>query len=152
MEGQDATSSEPRRTALHGKQANNAVTKLQLENLKITEEVYDIVYLRGTIQEEHGHPDLETIVDGPFYSWIDESSSVTKEKSLQEAVGNVNTVLGELGPFDGIYGISSGALIAAIVVYMIHDPVVKMRFIYSGQGINLPESMIDDGRSVTLAP
>jgi len=116
MEGQDATSSEPRRTALHGKQANNAVTKLQLENLKITEEVYDIVYLRGTIQEEHGHPDLETIVDGPFYSWIDESSSVTKEKSLQEAVGNVNTVLGELGPFDGIYGISSGALIAGIVV------------------------------------
>ena len=158
MEGQDATSSEPRRTrilALHGTQANNAVTKLQLENLKITEEVYDIVYLRGTIQEEHGHPELETIVDGPFYSWIDESSDVAKEKSLQEAVSNVNTVLGELGPFDGIYGFSSGALIAAIVVNMMHDPALKMRFIYSGPGSSLSGSMINvsshAGRSVTLA-
>jgi len=157
LENNASNTSSERRTrilALHGKQANNAITKLQLENLNITKEEYDIVYLRGTIQEEHGHPELETIVDGPFYSWIDESSDVAKAKSLQEAVSNVNAVLGELGPFDGIYGFSHGAFIAAIVVNMMHDPVIKMRFIYSGNGSNLSESMIDisfHGRSVTPA-
>eukprot|EP00979_Chaetoceros_neogracilis_P010927 scaffold2618_cov195-Chaetoceros_neogracile.AAC.4 len=115
--------------ALHGTQGNNEITKLQLENINIREEEYDIVYIRGTIQEPHGHPDLETMVDGPFFSWIDESSNASKERSILEAVINVNSVLNsELGPFDGIYGFSTGALIAAIVTNTIQDPLLKTQF------------------------
>ena len=36
----------PRILALHGAQSNNAVTKLQLENLNITDDDYDIEYLQ----------------------------------------------------------------------------------------------------------
>jgi|AntRauTorckE5430_2_1112549.scaffolds.fasta_scaffold01905_2 acyl-CoA synthetase (AMP-forming)/AMP-acid ligase II len=130
--------------ALHGTQGNNEITKMQLENINIREEDYDIVYIRGTIQERHGHPDLETMVDGPFYSWIDETSRVSKERSIREAVVNVHSVLSSgLGPFDGIYGFSTGALIAAIVANTIYDPFFKTDFIATGSRSSVSANMID---------
>ena len=48
----------PRILALCGAQSNDEVTKLQLENLQITEENHDITYLRGQIEVEEGSPDL----------------------------------------------------------------------------------------------
>lgn len=48
----------PRILALCGAQSNDEVTKLQLENLQITEENHDITYLRGPIEVEEGSPDL----------------------------------------------------------------------------------------------
>merc|ERR1719469_167659 len=44
----------PRILALHGAKSNNDVTRLQLENLDITEENYDILYVHGIVQVEHG--------------------------------------------------------------------------------------------------
>ena len=51
----------PRILALHGAQSNNAVTKLQLENLHITEDDYDIEYLQGGVEFDEAHPDLGNI-------------------------------------------------------------------------------------------
>jgi nicotinamidase-related amidase len=104
----------PRILALHGARSNDSVTKLELENLEITEEDYDILYLRGTIEVEEGDPEPAGLVNGPFYSWIDEDENKFGP-SLIKSVHGVLAVAETQGPFDGIYGFSSGALVAALV-------------------------------------
>ena len=54
--------------ALCGARSNNEVTKLQLENLHITEDEYELVFLHGEIKS------TVDLVSGPFYSWLDSSS------------------------------------------------------------------------------
>lgn len=122
----------PRILALHGAASNNEITKIQLENLKITDEDYDIVYLHGIIGEDQGHPDAADYVNGPWYSWIDTSDMRNKYKilsSIGRAVHAVYNALQRYGPFDGIYGFSSGAAIASIVVAMAQDPLLKSKFL-----------------------
>ena len=48
----------PRILALCGAKSNNEVTRLQLENLHITEETHDLTFLRGPIEVEEGGEDL----------------------------------------------------------------------------------------------
>ena len=54
----------PRILALCGAKSNNEVTRLQLENLRITDEAHDIVYLQGNIEVEEGDPALAGLVLG----------------------------------------------------------------------------------------
>jgi hypothetical protein len=97
------------------------VTKLQLENLCITEEEYDIVYLHGPIEVEEGDPEHNGLVYGPFYSWLDEDEKKCGA-SLITAVRDVLTVAKKSGPFDGIYGFSSGGHVAAFAAAIATDP------------------------------
>ena len=76
----------PRILALHGAKSNNNVTKLQLENLMITESDYDIVYLNGSIQVEEAHPSLAGLFNGPFYSWISQDQSKLRSSLLLEII------------------------------------------------------------------
>jgi hypothetical protein len=92
----------PRILALHGARSNNQVTQMQLENLKITSENYDIVYHQGPIQVEEGDPELEGIILGPFYSWLDDTDREKEETSLLFAVRDMLSVVADYGPFDGI--------------------------------------------------
>jgi hypothetical protein len=100
------------------------VTKLQLENLNITEEDYDIVYLRGGIEVEEGDPELMGLVYGPFYSWIDEDEA-KRGASLITAVRDILNVVKTLGPFDGIYGFSSGGHVAALAAGIATDTALQ---------------------------
>jgi len=101
--------------ALHGKSSNNNITKLQLENLQITSDKYEIIYLHGPIHEENGAPDVEAFVDGPFYSWFYGQYTDGRFKpSLLKAVTMVWQTIQDLGPFDAIYGFSQGATVAAL--------------------------------------
>lgn len=109
---------------MHGAQSNNAVTKLQLENLHITEEDYDIFYLHGSIEESEIHPSLEGLVKGPFYSWFDKESS-KENSSLITAVKDVVSAVKHHGPFDGIYGFSSGGVVAALAANLTKDPTLQ---------------------------
>eukprot|EP00588_Corethron_pennatum_P012659 CAMPEP_0194265640 /NCGR_PEP_ID=MMETSP0169-20130528/814_1 /TAXON_ID=218684 /ORGANISM="Corethron pennatum, Strain L29A3" /LENGTH=1665 /DNA_ID=CAMNT_0039006149 /DNA_START=543 /DNA_END=5540 /DNA_ORIENTATION=+ len=110
----------PRILALHGAKSNNTVTKLQLENLRILDEDYDIVYMHGPIKVEEGDADLEGLVHGPFYSWIDPNDD-NSGSSLITAVANVLSTAIHCGPFDGVYGFSSGGLVAALAASMMDN-------------------------------
>ncbi len=108
----------PRILALHGAQSNNAVTKLQLENLDITADDYDIEYLQGGVEVDEAHPDLDGLINGPFYSWFDKDDSATIIKAVQDVVSFCHMN----GPFDGIYGFSSGAVVASLAANLSRDP------------------------------
>ena len=113
----------PRILALHGAQSNSSVTKLQLDNLKITDDDYDIVYITGGVEESEIHPDLAGLVYGPFYSWIDRDETKAGP-SLITAVRDVVNAVRAQGPFDGIYGFSSGGVVAALAANLSSDPLL----------------------------
>jgi hypothetical protein len=93
------------------------VTKLQLENLQITDVEYDITYLHGTVEVKEGDPELGNMVRGPFYSWITPEEPL----SLISAVRAVLMAVEENGPFDGVFGFSSGGLVAALACNIAAD-------------------------------
>ena len=113
----------PRILAMHGAQSNDEVTRLQLKHLGITEEEYDVVYLRGGIEVEEGHEDIVSLVRGPYYSWFAEGDGAgAMGRSVVEAVRDVLRVVTYCGPFDGCYAFSSGAAVAALVSGIAKDP------------------------------
>ena len=119
--------------ALHGAKANNETTRIQLQNLQISEEKYDLVYLRGVVEDAEGHEDLADLVSGPFYSWIDDTSDESRVQSIHRSVLNVYHVIRDMGPFDGIFAFSSGAVIATIVMNMLHDETLREKFLGQNQ-------------------
>jgi len=122
----DATSTKVRILALHGKQSNNVVTQRQLENLHITEDKYEIVYLAGPLVEEHGDPSIEEFFNGPFYSWYHSNTTDARFKpSLFRAVIHVLRAIETLGPFNAIYGFSQGATMATLVASAYEDNEIK---------------------------
>ncbi len=102
----------PKILALCGSRSNNAVTQLQLENLHVTSERYDIHYLHGNIiveDDDDVDAALAGMVRGPFYSWINNTSGF--EAMNESIVNSVRLVIGATrvyGPFDGVYGFSHG--------------------------------------------
>ena len=111
----------PKVLALHGKKSNNAVTKLQLENLGITEDKYDIFYLSGLIEEAKGDPTVLEFFNGPFFSWYHDKTDGRFKSSFIEAISNVYKEILAIGPIDMIYGFSQGATIAAAVAAAYSD-------------------------------
>ena len=105
----------PRILALHGRQSNNDVTAVQLENLHITPDRYEIVYLHGPLNEEYGDHAIEEFVSGPFYSWFEYDDNRKLKPSLIRAVNHVFNAIEQFGPFDAIYGFSQGATVAVLV-------------------------------------
>ncbi|WP_026190822.1 AMP-binding protein [Methylobacterium sp. WSM2598] len=123
------TISRPRVLALHGYGSNSTVTRMQLENLRVTSSDFDILYVNGPIAVEEAGPgiaDLGDLVSGPWYSWLpsDHPGAVDGRVLLGAICDAVQTVLlqiEEYGPFDGIYGFSQGGVIASLVNGLAHD-------------------------------
>jgi hypothetical protein len=108
--------------ALHGKASNGEVTMLQLANLGVTDDKYDIVYLNGPIVEEDGDPEITEFVVGPFYSWFYGNYSDARYKpSFLCALIHVITAIQKLGPFNAVYGFSQGATVAAFTALSFTD-------------------------------
>lgn len=120
----DGTRRRPRILALSGAQSNSDVTRLQLQNLSVTEDKYDIIYLHGQLEVNEPSPELVGLVHGPFYSWFHKEDSALG-KSIIEAVHHVLSVIQQDGPFDGIYGFSSGSIVATLVANIHKDPVLQ---------------------------
>jgi len=116
----------PRILALCGAKSNNEVTRLQLENLNITEANFDIFFLHGPIIEDDGGEGLQGMVHGPFYSWIDQSDARATDESIVNGVRLVLQAVQHHGPFDGIYGFSNGGLIAALAANSSNDVTLGM--------------------------
>ena len=121
---EDAPRTKPRILAMHGARSNNYVTRLQLENLGITEERYDIVYFRGQVEVEEGDPDIAGLIHGPYYSWF-ESEGTNQRSSIISAVRDILRVNMMSGPFDGVYGFSSGAVMALLAAGIAEDPALR---------------------------
>jgi hypothetical protein len=111
----------PRLLALHGARSNSSVTQLQLENLRITDANYEIFHVNGPIEVPDGDPDLGELAHGPFFSWL----AANDGQSVIEAVRVVLAVVEEHGPFDMIYGFSSGGVIAALVANIAADHTLR---------------------------
>ena len=111
----------PRILALHGAQSNNNVTRLQLSNLHITDDEYDIEYLQGGVEVDEAHSSLDGLIQGPFYSWFDKDDSSSVIKAVRDVVSFCQTH----GPFDGIYGFSSGAVVASLVANLPKDSELR---------------------------
>lgn len=118
--------------ALHGSKSNNQVTKMQLQNLNITDDDYDIVFLNGLIPEEEPDPHLQGIVNGPFYSWVDSRKDIKQcelEDSLRSSINELLSFIEEYGPFDGLYAFSSGSFIATMAIASLVDPHLRKRLL-----------------------
>lgn len=110
-----AATRRPRFLALCGARSNNDVTKLQLANLGINSEYYDIFYLHGPIKHDDNTNDndndiVDGLVQGPFYSWIDDSNSDALNETIINSVRLVLRVVEKYGPFEMVYGFSNGKL------------------------------------------
>jgi len=111
--------------ALCGAKSNDDVTRMQLENLHITDEHYEIHYLHGNIEEEEGDAALDGLFHGPFYSWIDTSDEKALNESIVNSVRLVMRVVNAHGPFDGVYGFSNGGLIATLTANIVSDDKLR---------------------------
>lgn len=133
--------------ALCGAKSNNEVTRLQLENLNITDEAYEIHYLHGGIQvqEDAGDPELTQLISGPFFSWLDTTGGKEAfNESVVDAVHFVMKIIQRKGPFDGVYGFSQGGLVASLVAGIENDHVLQDELWLRGAD---HEQLGDDARS-----
>jgi len=137
----DTNDVRPKVLALHGKQSNSAVTKIQLENLHITSEKYNIFYLDGVIEEERGDPEVEEFVNGPFFSWFYGSTDARYVSSILHAVAHVYKEIAEEGPFDIIFGFSQGAAVAT-VVGAVYSNIAIAKMVLDSQSANHGQSIL----------
>ena len=115
--------------ALHGAGSTNSVSMIQLQNLELSQPIYDIVYLNGTIRVEKpgaGLENIEEALNGPWYSWLPSNADdKVLLNAICEAVQSVLSIIESDGPFDGIYGFSQGGLIASLVLGLPQDLVLQ---------------------------
>jgi len=116
--------------ALHGSGSNKDVTKMQLENLGVSEPEYDIVYANGPISVDNSGPgiaEIEGLISGPWYSWLPqvmgegELERDTMLNGICDAVMRVLKIIADQGPFDGVFGFSQGGVIARLVNDLFQD-------------------------------
>ena len=108
-----ASSRKPRLLALHGMGSNKDVTKRQLRNLGITEELFTIVYLNGPVNETHEGPGLEGLFEGPFYSWLDKGA--LDKDTVLEMLGSVVLFI-QNNNIDGVFGFSQGGGVLSAIM------------------------------------
>lgn len=70
------------------------------------------------------------LVHGPFFSWLDHDEAKLGE-SLIEAVRHVLGFVKANGPFHGIFGFSSGGLVAALAAGILKDPNLQTKILRS---------------------
>lgn len=116
--------------ALHGKASNGDVTRMQLANLGIACDLYDIICLNGPIYEEEGDPDVTELVNGPFYSWYHGNFTDARfQSSFYNAIISVLSAIENLGPFDAMYGFSQGAVVASFAALAFTNQSLKERIL-----------------------
>ena len=108
-----AAGAKPRLLALHGMGSNKEVTKRQLRNLGITEELFTLVFLNGSVKAAQEGPGLEGLFEGPFYSWFDKNAM--DKETLLEMLGSVVMFI-KKNNIDGLFGFSQGGVVASAIM------------------------------------
>ncbi|CAI1858233.1 AMP-binding protein [Serratia fonticola] len=121
--------------AMHGRGSNSEITKLQLSNLNLLGAEFDFSYLNGPIIVDEPGNGLEGLKSGTWYSWLSgggENSPQENEilfNTLCYAVYYVLKNVAQKGPFDGVFGFSQGALIAALANNLYQDEPLQAALI-----------------------
>ncbi len=146
----DGNSARMRLLALHGRGSNSDITRMQLHNLGVQGENYEVVYLDGPILVDKPGPGVEASESGPWYSWFPntEMGEENGEELLNATCNAVYSVLEAIekeGPFDAIYGFSQGAVVANLVNELHQDRALQNTLILQhGENahIRIPEHPI----------
>lgn len=102
------TARKPRLLALHGAGSNQGVTKRQLKNLGIDEDLFEIFYLHGPLKSDSAGLGLtESVVNGPFYTWYNQN---TTEEEMLRTLSKVVSAIAK-HKVDGVFGFSQGAAV-----------------------------------------
>jgi predicted esterase len=105
---------------LHGVSSNAAVSALQLENLRL--HGCDFVNAPAPMSVQPD-PSVESLVEGPFYSWFDRDDATTLKTQLVHALQGLLEFVTKQGPFEGAYGFSQGA---AMLTLLMQDDVRRL--------------------------
>jgi hypothetical protein len=71
------------------------------------------------------YPGLDQFVEGPFYTWADDSSRGDESCCWDQSLDYLAKFLKENGPFDGVYGFSQGV---AMITNFSHPSIWQDRF------------------------
>lgn len=93
---------------LHGRGSNNDITSIQLVSLNL-HTAAKIDLLQGGIEAEPATVAFDQLSQRSFRSWFDDSAGV------ERAMLRVLRAIRQHGPYDGIYGFSQGAAVAAFL-------------------------------------
>ncbi|KAK1977530.1 inducible nitrate reductase 2 [Colletotrichum cereale] len=106
--------------ALHGVGSSASILKEQLTPLqRELGSWFEFVYLNGAIERERG-PGMAASYPGPFYCY----TAGYAPADIRDTFDDLDDFIQENGPFDGVFGFSQGASIAAsyILDYQLHNP------------------------------
>ncbi|KAI5867873.1 DUF341 domain protein [Durotheca rogersii] len=98
---------------LHGVGSSGSICEKQFAAfVKAADPSYEFVFVDGPVESARG-PGMEAFDQGTFYS---HTESYTPSH-MAEAIENLEGVIEELGPFDGVVGFSQGAALAVSYLY-----------------------------------
>lgn len=127
----DGQPSKARILALHGHGSNSEITRLQMLNLGLLKQNYEIVYINGPFAANIPDPTIENLLaleSGPWFSWLpgklDKVGAENGEVLADAICKSILVVLSNLelhGPFDGIFGFSQGGVIASLIKGLAND-------------------------------
>ena len=107
---------------LHGHGANNHITALQTRYLRLTpNQGVNADLLAASLETRANDATLAALSPGPYHSWFrfDPLSlfhGIGRDNgSLLESLRRIIGVIREHGPYDGVYGFSQGATVAAML-------------------------------------
>ncbi|KAI0386914.1 DUF341 domain protein [Hypomontagnella monticulosa] len=98
---------------LHGVGSSGSICESQFGPfVKAADPSYEFVFVDGPIESARG-PGMDAFDEGSFYSHTESYMP----RHMAEAMENLEGVIEELGPFDGVIGFSQGAALAVSYLY-----------------------------------
>ncbi|KAI4255609.1 MAG: hypothetical protein LQ352_002497 [Teloschistes flavicans] len=98
---------------LHGVGSSGAILEMQMANFRRElDPSYELVFVDGPFECERG-PGVPEYRTGPFFSHTQGYSPV----DIAHAIGYLEDILEDEGPFDGIFGFSQGAALTLSYFY-----------------------------------
>ncbi|CAK4031883.1 Hypothetical predicted protein [Lecanosticta acicola] len=154
---------------LHGRGSNNEIFRMQTAPIRAHLEDFEFVFIQGTVRHTEGNWSLHTadFSQSPLYTYYNplDPASITQTHSELQAI------LTQEGPFDGVFGYSGGAALAAELIVdqdpFALEPVFRFAVFVNGASplrvFNLadvevsrdtfdPTAALDQARSMFLRP
>eukprot|EP00928_Gymnodinium_smaydae_P039545 TRINITY_DN26993_c0_g1_i2.p1 TRINITY_DN26993_c0_g1~~TRINITY_DN26993_c0_g1_i2.p1 ORF type:complete len:284 (+),score=39.20 TRINITY_DN26993_c0_g1_i2:79-852(+) len=113
---EDPKQKQLRLLCLSGNASRHEITEMQVSHLQLEENFnVKLEFLNGPFEvSEPYDSQLKKVIDGPFFNWCSpEERKCLRMSSVQQGVEHLLHHVAVNGPYDGIYGFSMGALIAA---------------------------------------
>ncbi|WP_444929269.1 AMP-binding protein [Microbulbifer sp. SSSA002] len=134
--------------ALHGKGSNSDITSLQMDNLGLNSDEFEVVCVNGPFSSSAPGIGLKPLSDlrlENFYSWFPEDDSDSKGylDAICSSVEKVLSAINDYGGFNVIYGFSQGAGIAKLVneIYLNEELLFEIN---RRGNVEIPKKRVDN--------